>query len=47
VVIFAAQIVFSSVWLRNFAFGPMEWFWRQLSYRKRLELRLNNRQAEA
>jgi uncharacterized protein len=47
VVIFAAQIVLSSVWLRNFAYGPMEWIWRQLTYRKRLELRLNNRQAEA
>jgi uncharacterized protein len=47
VVIFAVQIVLSAVWLKNFAYGPMEWIWRQLTYRKRLELRLNNRRAEA
>lgn len=37
--IFAAQIVISSVWLRFFRFGPMEWIWRQLTYRQRLPLR--------
>jgi uncharacterized protein len=37
--IFAFQIVVSSIWLRYFAFGPMEWVWRQLTYRKRLSLR--------
>ncbi len=37
--IFAVQIIFSTVWLRSLAYGPMEWLWRQLTYRKRLELR--------
>jgi len=37
--IFAVQIVLSTLWLRFFAYGPMEWIWRQLTYRKRLALR--------
>jgi uncharacterized protein len=37
--IFAGQIVLSNIWLRYFAYGPMEWIWRQLTYRKRLALR--------
>jgi len=45
--IFTAQIVISTIWLKYFAYGPMEWIWRQLTYRKRLELRLNDRRAEA
>lgn len=38
--IFAFQIGVSNVWLRYFAYGPMEWIWRQLTYRKRLRLLL-------
>lgn len=37
--IFAGQIVLSNIWLRYFAYGPMEWIWRQLTYKKRLSLR--------
>jgi uncharacterized protein len=37
--IFLSQIVLSAVWLRFFAYGPMEWIWRQLTYRRRLSLR--------
>jgi uncharacterized protein len=47
VVIFAAQIVLSSVWLKNFAYGPMEWIWRQLTYRRRLDLRIHTGQPTA
>lgn len=36
--IFACQIVLSSVWLRYFVYGPMEWIWRQLTYRRRLSI---------
>ncbi len=32
VVIFAAQIVLSSLWLRHFHFGPIEWIWRAATY---------------
>lgn len=38
--IFSAQIFFSALWLKYFAYGPMEWIWRQLTYRQRLNLRL-------
>lgn len=37
--IFVFQIVASAVWLRFFRFGPMEWIWRQLTYKKRIALR--------
>ncbi len=35
VVIFLIQIILSVWWLRRFQFGPMEWVWRSLTYRKR------------
>lgn len=38
--IFLFQILFSSSWLKYFQYGPMEWIWRQLTYRQRLDLRL-------
>lgn len=30
--IFAAQVVFSTLWLRSHRYGPMEWLWRSLTY---------------
>ena len=33
-VIFSLQIPFSHVWLRYFYYGPFEWIWRSLTYRK-------------
>lgn len=36
---FVIEIIFSSVWLRSFRYGPVEWIWRQLSYGKRFPLR--------
>lgn len=38
-VIFLIQILLSTLWLKYFAYGPIEWIWRQLTYRKRLSLR--------
>lgn len=40
--IFASQIIVSAVWLKIFAYGPLEWIWRQLTYKKRLKLRRIN-----
>lgn len=37
--IFLFQVVISSLWLKYYAYGPMEWIWRQLTYRRRLSLR--------
>ncbi|MFT3824161.1 MAG: DUF418 domain-containing protein [Chitinophagaceae bacterium] len=33
------EIVFSSLWLRVFRYGPVEWIWRQLTYWRKLPLR--------
>ena len=35
VALFGFQILFSRWWLDRFAFGPMEWVWRSLTYGKR------------
>lgn len=32
IVVFGAQIAFSTWWLRHYRFGPMEWLWRSLTY---------------
>jgi uncharacterized protein len=37
--IFLFQIIFSTLWLKYFSHGPMEWIWRQLTYGRRLPLR--------
>lgn len=33
------QLIASPIWLKYFAFGPLEWLWRNLSYNKRHALR--------
>lgn len=37
--IYAFQVVFSMLWLQYFKFGPLEWGWRCLTYKKRFTLR--------
>ena len=34
------QMVFSYFWLKRFKFGPMEWLWRSLTYRMKVNNRL-------
>ena len=34
VILYALQILFSFVWLKYFAYGPLEWLWRCLTYSK-------------
>ena len=36
------QILFSLIWLRFYRFGPAEWLWRSLTYRKSQPLRLDS-----
>jgi uncharacterized protein len=36
--IFAVQVVISKVWLRYFAYGPVEWIWRQFTYKRKLNI---------
>ena len=40
--IWTANLVLSSLWLRVFAFGPLEWLWRSLTYWKRQPLFLRD-----
>jgi len=32
--VWAAQLIWSPIWLRRFRFGPFEWLWRSLTYWK-------------
>ncbi|HML18087.1 MAG TPA: DUF418 domain-containing protein [Bryobacteraceae bacterium] len=34
VILYGAQAVFSNWWLARYRFGPMEWLWRGMTYRK-------------
>ncbi len=43
--IFMFQILISALWLKYFSYGPMEWIWRQLTYRQRINLRLKRQQT--
>lgn len=36
--VYAAEIIFSRIWLRYCQFGPLEWIWRMLTYGKWLPL---------
>jgi uncharacterized protein len=38
IVTFALQLLFCHWWLKHFAFGPLEWMWRQMTYGKRIPL---------
>jgi len=37
--IFAWQVLFSTVWLKYFRFGPVEWLWRQMTYGMWIDIR--------
>jgi len=39
ILFFACQIAFSHVWMKAFAFGPLEWTWRTLTYGEAPRLR--------
>jgi len=41
--VWAVNLTFSTLWLRSFAFGPVEWVWRRLTYLRREPLRLPTR----
>ena len=39
IIVYTLQIYFSKWWLSKYNYGPVEWIWRQFSYRKRLPLK--------
>lgn len=43
--IFIFQIIFSTIWLKFFTHGPLEWIWRQLTYKRRMSLRIQQTEA--
>jgi uncharacterized protein len=40
--VWAFNLIASSLWLRSFAYGPLEWLWRSLTYGARQPMRLNS-----
>jgi len=38
ILILLLQIIFSTLWLKKFRFGPFEWLWRSLTYKKWIKL---------
>lgn len=38
--IWAAELIWSPIWLRHFRFGPFEWLWRSLTYWKLQPMRV-------
>jgi uncharacterized protein len=45
VLIFAAQVQISALWLRHHRYGPVEWLWRSLTYGQRQPMRNRERAA--
>jgi uncharacterized protein len=43
ILIYTLQILFSRWWLSRWAFGPMEWLWRSLTYGKLQPMKLQAR----
>jgi uncharacterized protein len=39
VVLWGVQVVVSTLWLSRYAYGPMEWLWRSLTYGQRVPMR--------
>jgi len=39
-IVFAAQVQLSALWLRHYRYGPAEWLWRSLTYGQRQPMRV-------
>jgi uncharacterized protein len=39
IIVFIFQVIMSKIWLSYFKFGPLEWLWRCLTYKKLLPIR--------
>ena len=40
--IFLVQVAWSNIWLRHFKYGPMEWVWRILTYKRLQPLKIRD-----
>jgi uncharacterized protein len=45
-VVFALMVLFSTMWLKRFRFGPFEWLWRSLTYWKLQPMRVERPAAK-
>jgi uncharacterized protein len=45
--IWTFQLIFSSIWLSYFRFGPFEWLWRSLTYWKKQPMKIDQREASS
>jgi len=34
IIVFIGQVIISTVWLKFFNYGPVEWLWRSATYKK-------------
>ncbi len=41
------QLIYSSIWLKYFRFGPFEWVWRSLTYWKKQPMKISERVASS
>jgi uncharacterized protein len=41
-IVFSIQILQSSLWLKRYRFGPIEWLWRMMTYGEIIPLRKQN-----
>jgi uncharacterized protein len=41
----AMNLIASSLWLRSFTYGPVEWLWRSLTYAKFQRIRGNGQKT--
>ena len=47
IIVFILQIILSTIWLKYFEFGPVEWLWRSFTYGKRQPfLKIENKTSE-
>lgn len=42
VIILVLQIIVSNIWLRYYRYGPFEWIWRSLTYKRKIQNRYNS-----
>ena len=46
IVLFSIQLILSYLWIKNYRFGPVEWIWRSLTYRKLQPMRIRQISAK-
>jgi hypothetical protein len=45
--VWAINLIASSLWLRRFTYGPVEWLWRSLTYAKMQPIRVDGQKDDS